>query len=81
MLLNITQFFEKFRRCGLSAEQIDTAPVGPAYEISSRLILQDANLYASVTKHSNNRLLQRYILQSNELTNSNPPSLKQDEIK
>jgi len=62
-------------------EQIDTAPVGPAYEITSRIILQDANFYASVTKHFNNSFLQRYILQSNELTNSNPLSLKQGEIK
>lgn len=65
----------------MSAEQIDAAPVGPAYEITSRIILQDANFYAPMTEHSNNSFLQRYILQSNELTNSNPASLKQDEIK
>jgi hypothetical protein len=65
----------------LSAEQIDRAPMGPAYEITVRVILEDVSFCASVTKHFNNSFLQRYFLQSNELTNSSPLSLKQDGIK
>lgn len=81
MVLSITQFFKKFRVCGLSAEQIDMAPVGPTYETTGWIILRDVKDYASMTKNFNNGFLLWYILQSNELTNSNSPSLKQDEIK
>lgn len=58
MVLSINQFFLKFRVCGLSAEQIDNAPVDPTYETTGWIILRDVKIYASMTKHFNNGFLQ-----------------------
>lgn len=60
----------------LSVVKMEILPMDYIYENITRIMPCNVSSYASVTKHSNNCFLQRCILHSSELINSNPQSLK-----
>lgn len=60
----------------LSVVKMEILPMDCIYENITRIMPCKVSSYASVTKHSNNCFLQRCILHSSELINSNPQSLK-----